>query len=79
MLAGGDSLAGKTDDLVVAADGIACLQGFGGDFVAWRNQAFGGDTFYFCAADELCPCYDDVVCCVESDEWSHGFAFVNTG
>jgi len=47
--------------------------------VAWGNQAFGGEVFYFCAADELCPCYDDVVCCVESDEWNHGFAFLNSG
>jgi hypothetical protein len=72
-------LAGKADDLVVAAHGIACVQRLGGYFVARGDQAFGGDVFYFCAGDELCACYDDVVCGMESYKRCHGVRFLNSG
>ena len=47
--------------------------------MAWGDQAFCCDVFYFCAADELCSGDDYVVCGMESDEWCPGFEFLNSG
>ena len=71
MLTRCNRLAGKADDLVVALDSIAGVQGFGGYLVPWRNQAFGGDIFQFGTADKLGTRYHDVVCWVESYVGGH--------
>ena len=61
VLAGGDGLAGETDDLVVASHRFALGDVPGGDLVAGRDQALDGHVFGRGAADELGAGDQDVV------------------
>lgn len=59
-------------DLVVAAHWFTHGNGAGGDFVAWRDQAFDGDAFDNGSTEELGACDQDVVGGVEANVGIHG-------
>ena len=72
MLAGGDGLAGKTNDLVVAAHRLAGGQCACGHLMAGRYEAAHGDVFNLCAAHQLGSGNQHVIGGVKANKRCHG-------
>ena len=71
VFTGRNGLAGKPNDLVVAAHRLARGEGTHCHLVAGRDQATHGHTFNGGAADELGACNHHVVGGVQADKRSH--------
>jgi hypothetical protein len=71
VLAWGNGLRGKADDLVVTTHRFTSSHGTHGHLVTWRNQAAHSHTFYLNAREQLLSGDDNVIGGMEANTSVH--------